>query len=327
MKNLDCCKRRTFCIWMAVLLLLSMLSGCGSSGSEETYPNRDITIVVPFSAGGNSDIACRLVGKKLNEFTDENVTILNKPGGGSVIGQTYGAAADPDGYTLTAITSVLVSNVLFADTPYGIDSFIPVSMFSFDPEVVAVSADSGIETLEEFLEAAQTEPLTFATPGYSTANHLAGILMAKKYELNFHYVHNDSASEVAVQLGGGHVTCSLSPYSSLQSMADAGKIKILAVCDEKRHPLLPNVSTMAEMGYDFVYGTWRGLAVPAGTPDEVVETLDNIIATIFDDQEVLDSFEDAGFPVTYMNHEDFYTFIKNECESLKLSLEQGDLDS
>ena len=311
---------------MVLVIFMTLLSACRRPPSND-YPNGDITIIVPFAAGGNSDIACRLMGAELGESLGVDVIIDNRSGGGSIIGQAYGAASRADGYTLTAITSSLVSNVLFQDVDYTVDSFAPISMFSFDPEVVAVSSATGIEALEEFFEVAAEQPLTFMTPGHTTANHLAGVLLGERYGLQFTYIHGDSASEVAIQLGGGHVQCSLSPYSSLQSMAEAGKIKILAVCDTKRHPLLPDVPTMEELGYDFTYGTWRGLAAPAGTPDEIVQLLDDTICSIFEDDQVVADFETAGFPITYQDQENFSNYISAEYEDLQCYFSADDFDT
>ena len=140
--------------------------------------------------------------------------------------------------------------------------------------------------------------------------------LAETYGLNFDYLHTDGSAEQTVQLAGGHAQVGLTTYGGAATLIEQGKIVPLAICAEERSASLPDVPTMAECGYDFVYGAWRGFGVPAGTPDEVVQILSDALKTVMETDSVIQAFEDSGFPVAYLNAEDFQTMMDNDYQSM-----------
>lgn len=291
-----------------------------SSSSEETaidFPNETITIVVPFSAGGNVDMTSRIIAEEMSNVLGTNVVVENKEGGGAIIGQTYALNQDPDGYTILALTSSFVTNILSGDTEYKMEDAAAVGQFCFDPELVVASSDLGIESIEDFMEIAKNDSVTNSTPGFATSHHIASLVLANEYDLNFDYMHTNGSAEQTVQLAGGHAQVGMTTYGGAATLINEGRIVPLAICDTNRSDTLPDVPTMAEAGYDFNYGAFRGFAVPAGTPDEVIQILSDALETVMTTDSVIQKFEDGGFPIVYKNAQEYQDFLTNNYKAME----------
>jgi tripartite-type tricarboxylate transporter receptor subunit TctC len=330
---------------MAVLATAAMaLAGCSSSASNSTtaasetkaaetqaaasaetqaasatdFPTKAIDIVVPFKAGGNVDLSCRIIAEELSKELGQPVNVLNKEGGGAIVGQTYALQQKADGYTILALTSSFVTNILGGTTTYGMDDAIPIAEYCFDPEIIVVSADSGINSLEELIEKGKDTPLLNSTPGFSTSHHIASLIFTKEFGTQFEYMHTNGSSEQTVQLAGGHAEVGMTTYGGAASLIDQGKIKVLAICADERSVDLPDVPTVEEaIGQRFVYGSYRGFAVPAGTPDDVVQTLSAAIEKVMASDSVKTQFANSGFPVTYANAEDFSAMLTKDYSDME----------
>ena len=287
--------------------------GEAAAAPATDFPTKAIDIVVPFSAGGNVDLSCRILATELEKELGQPVSVRNKEGGGAVIGQTYAVTQKPDGYTMLALTSSYVTNVLSGTTTYDMDSIQPIAQYCFDPELIVASADSGIETLDQFLEEGKERELLNSTPGFSTSHHIASLIFARDFGTKFEYMHTVGSSEQTVQLAGGHAEVGFTTYAGAASLIEQGKIKVLAICDKERSENLPDVPTVKEAtGQEFIYGAYRGFAVPAGTPDEVVQVLANAMEKVMASEEVATQFGNSGLPVTYANTEDFSALLKKD---------------
>lgn len=323
--------KRISALFLSCALALSLVA-CGSSGStpadssatgaaasatsaasaaQVDFPTDTITIVVPFAAGGNVDLCCRIIAKELANVLGTEVVVENREGGGAIIGQTYALQQKPDGYTILALTSSFVTNILSGDTEFDMQDAVAIGQYCFDPEIVVASAASGITSIDQFMEEAKSGTLTNSTPGFSTSHHIASLILANKYDLNFDYMHTNGSAEQTVQLAGGHAQVGMTTYGGAATLIDEGKITPLAICDDERSTTLPDLPTMAESGYDFTYGAFRGFAVPAGTPDEVVQVLSDALATVMSTDSVIQAFNDSGFPVAYLNASDFQDMLED----------------
>jgi len=217
---------------------------------------------------------------------------------------------------MLALTSSFVTNILSGDTDFGLEDARAIGQFCFDPELIVASSDSGITTIEEFMEAAKEGSLTNSTPGFATSHHIASLVLANEYNLNFEYMHTNGSAEQTVQLAGGHAQVGMTTYGGAASLINEGKIVPLAICDTVRSETLPDIPTMAEAGYDFAYGAFRGFAVPNGTPDEVVEILSDALAKVMSSDTVVKAFNDGGFPVVYMNAEDYQQYLADNYKKM-----------
>lgn len=281
------------------------------------YPNKPIDLVVPFAAGGNVDLSCRILAVQLEKELGQPVNVLNKEGGGAVVGQTYAVSQKPDGYTMLALTSSYVTNVLSGTATYNMDSIEPIAEYCFDPELIVASQASGITTIQQFMEVGKTKKLLNSTPGFSTSHHIASLLFTQKTGIEFEFMHTNGSAEQTVQLAGGHADVGFTTYAGAASLIDQGKIKVLAICADTRSPILPDVPTLKESGVDFVYGAYRGLAVPAGTPENVVQILSDAMAKAMASDEVKTQFDNSGLPITYTDAATFKEFLGNDYKNME----------
>lgn len=283
--------------------------------ADETFPDRNISIVIPFKPGGGNDISIRIIAPEAEKIFGEKIIVENKDGGGAVIGQTYATSAAPDGYTLLATTNSYVTNVITVDTSYDLDSIIPVLQFGTDAEVLVVNKNLGVETLDEFLEYAKNEAVTISTSGAGTSHHIASLVLAKDADLKFEYLHPDGGSQAMVQVLGGHSDATMVTVSMANSgQVDLDKLTILGVATEERVESLPDVPTFKEKGIDLVYGAWRGLSVPKGTPENVVKLLHDGFKQALETEEVKNQFETQNYELAYLSSEDFKKVIDDTYE-------------
>lgn len=153
------------------------------------FPTKAIDIVVPFQPGGNVDLSCRIIAEELSKDLGQPVNVLNKEGGGAIVGQTYALQQKADGYTILALTSSFVTNILGGTTTYDMDSATPIAEYCFDPEIIVVSGESDIETLAQLIEKGKDTPLLNSTPGFSTSHHIASLIFTRDIGTQFEYMH------------------------------------------------------------------------------------------------------------------------------------------
>lgn len=307
--------RKTVIGIIAVMCLVLV----GTAGAfAGTFPEKNLKIIVPFAPGGGVDTTCRMLAEVAPKYLgDKKIIVENMPGGGAVIGHTFVSKAKPDGYTILAYTSSVVSNPMTKKTTYTHKSFKTIAMYCFDPEILMVPADSPYKTLEDLINAAKEKELSVATPGYSTSHHIASLIMESKLGVKFGYVHNESAAMQLQQLLGGHVDAGMMAMGEATSYVKDGTLRALAVAVAERDPNVPEVPTFKEAGFDLEWGAFRGLAVPGDTPDETVQALDKIFKDIIADPDYVASMEKAGFPVVYRNGADFAAYVEIVAEDLQ----------
>jgi tripartite-type tricarboxylate transporter receptor subunit TctC len=298
------------CLMLTLVMGVSLLlTGCGGAGK---YPNKSIELTVPFAAGGPVDLSARILCGEAEKTLSQKIVVVNKGGGGATEGQSYVAKASPDGYYLLAMTSSLLSNTMTKKVDYKVESFTPIMMYSYDPEVFIVPYDSPYQTINDLIEASKTTSVSCSTPGHSTSHHMAGVLLEQKTGAKFDYVHTDGASESVPMVAGGHVQAGLTNWSEVKSLVEAKKLRVLGVMSEEKDSRMPDVPTFKESGIDIIYGAWRGIAVPAGTPADVVTTLQDSFKKAIESKAVTDKLAEQGIPILYKNAADFKTHIDQE---------------
>lgn len=335
-------KKRLISITCVMALAAAVLAGCSGGGSTQTtaaatqaaggaaaeataaatnldFPKKNIKIIVPYDAGGGVDITTRLFADAAGKdfFNGKTLVVENMGGGGAVIGHTYVANSDPDGYTLLAYTSAVVNNPALKDVTYTHNSFRTLGMVCFDPEILVVPPTKEYKTYEEFVEYAKNNTVKLATPGHSTSHHIAAIKLAKEMGLNFEYLHNDSASIQKQQLMGGHCDAAMMAVGEVVGDIDDGTIVALAMGGAERLDSIPDVPTFLECGIDLVDGAFRGFACPANVPDDVynylVEQFDEIITS----QKFIDSMNEANIPYAYRSAADFQAYADDCAAALE----------
>lgn len=309
-------------------LALVTLASSGVAQAAE-YPQKNLDYIVPFAAGGAVDFTGRLIADNAPQaFDGHKFVVKNMPGGGAVVGQTYVSSAPEDGYTLLAMTSSIINNSLTKSVSYDLESFTPLALYNLDPEVIVTGADSEISDLQHFLDAASEGDVSIATPGNSTSHHIAALSLAQEEQLNFRYVHNASAAAQLQQLMGGHVRAGFMSLGEAVGPSEDGSIRILAVMDSSRSDLAPDVPTYQEVtGDDMQWGTFRGIAAPAGLPSEVEAELEARLEQLLTSSEFAERMNAAGYKVDYRDGDAFSRYLDTTAEKMQQVLPLLDTQS
>ena len=285
--------------------------------AQAGYPDRPVTVIVPFAAGGNTDAFARLVGEKLDVAMGQRFVVDNKAGAGGNLGVGQLARAEPDGYTLGmgTVSTHAINPTLYKNLPYDpATAFAPISLFVTLPNVLAVNPSIEASTVPELIELLKANPdkYTFASSGVGTSTHLAGELFMAKTGTKMSHVPYKSSGQVMLDVVAGHVDMAFDNIPTVAQQASAGKVKALAVTSLDRAPLLPDVPPMAEFLPGFEATSWHGLFAPAGTPPEIVEKLSVEIQKIMHDPEMQAKFQGMGAKPIGSTPEEFAQFITVE---------------
>jgi tripartite-type tricarboxylate transporter receptor subunit TctC len=282
----------------------------------QDYPNRPVQLIVPFPAGGVTDLVSRIVATRLGTELGQSVVIDNRAGASGILGSGIAAKAPADGYTLLMgnISTLAVNSATFAQMPYDpVASFAPVGMVAVQPLLVAVHPDVPARTLPELIALAREKPgaLNFGTAGSSIQlaveqfNNMAGIRMT-------HVPYKGSAPAIA-DLIGGQVQLLFDPISTLHPQARSGKVRALAVSTATRSAVAPELPTIDEAGlagYDV--SSWQGIVAPRGTPPETVALLERALAKVLAQPEVQAQFAKQGVAAAPSTPQAFAQFIAQE---------------
>src|SRR5450631_1971436 len=260
------------------VLLAAALVLASSTARAQTYPSRQITLIVPFAAGGSNDVVGRAIGKKLSETWGQPVVVENRPGAGGMIGTAAVAAAPPDGYTLLLVSSTFTINpAIKKSMPFDtIKDFTPVAFIARSPLLLTASNKLPVKSAGELLALARSKPgqITYASSGLGSINQIAAELIALSSGASFTHVPYKGGALALNDLVGGHIDIYVSSLPQVLQLALSGQVKPLAVTSGRRTALLPDVPTLAESGIAGIdLSSWWGIVGPAGMPAEIVNAL------------------------------------------------------
>ncbi len=304
-------------IMILLCLAISLLAIGGAYAAEKKFPTRFIEVVVPFAPGGAVDNTIRMIGAEAEKTLGQKIVVLNKPAGGSVEGQRHVANAAPDGYTLLAMTSSVVTNILTKKVDFTLDSYDPLMMYCFDPLIFVINADLPYKTVADVVAASKQKTFSYSTPGKANSKHVAGMIIEMKTGAKFNYVHTKGASEGVPMIAGGHVQGGCWAWGEVRALIKQGKLRPIAVMDEERYPDLPNVPTFAEAGYNVTYGSWRGIAAPKGVPADVKAILIDAFTKAIQNPETKKKMEAAGYPIVFKDAAKFKKFAQEDFTYVK----------
>ncbi len=311
-------------IIFAGLLLLILSTGPALA----VYPERPVTIVVPFAPGGANDVVVRIIQQPLSDALGQPVVVENRGGAGGNIGFGFVARARPDGYTLLlAPNSFAVNASLYDKAPYDpFKDFEPVAEISFFPVMFAVRPDMGVSTLAELIARAKASPgsLNYSTPGQGTLPHLATELLKLRTGIDMVHIPYAGAAPAAHALIGRIVDVGTMSITVAMPQIQAGTLKGLAVTGAERWPELPDIPTVEEAGVpSSVSETWQGVLVPANTPKEVVDRLAKALIEIAQRPDVREKLRHAGFAATGRGPEAFAKRIADDVPKWKEVIEKA----
>ena len=284
---------------VAAMAALGLLAACaeeggGAGGDPAAYPSEEIRLLVPYAAGGPTDLTARAYGTSLEEQLGQTVVVENLPGGSGAIATQELIAAEPDGHTLSLVTAgTLVLTPLANEVGYTKDDVTPIGVMAEVPSVLAVGADSPYQSAEDFFTAAGREPggINVGVPGASTPQGIELQRLRDEYGVEVTVVPFDGNAEMTTALLGGNVDAVLINASSdVTENISAGAFRPLAVSSEERLSWLPDTPTLAESGFPelTLSGSTFGLAGPDGLPEEVVTVLEDALRTAHDDPAVVE---------------------------------------
>ncbi len=303
-------------VFSASALTLSIASG---SAWAQAWPSKPISLVVPFPAGGTTDVLARAVGQELSKSLGQAVVIESKPGAGATLGADFVAKSKADGYTLLmgAVHHTIASSV-YKKLPYDFQKDLaPVTTVALVPNVVVVNPNVAAKTTKELLALAKANPgkLTYGSNGNGTGQHLIGAQFESMGGVELLHVPYKGSGPLTTDLLGGQITMSFDTITPVLSHIKAGKLRALAVTTAKRSPALPDVPTLDESGLKgFNLGTWFGVLAPAGTPREVVVRLNAEIVKIVNAPDFKKKMEDIGADPIGNTPEQMAKQIKDDTE-------------
>ena len=290
---------------------------CISGAVAQSYPSRNITIIVPFPAGGIVDAAARLLQPELEQTLGRPVIIENRAGAAGVVGTAAVVKSEPDGHTLLIVTSSHTTTpVINAKIPYDTErDLAPIAIFARDPLLFVVSNKVPARTLVEFVALAKAEPgkLSYATPGYGSGAHFVTELLSQRAGITMQHVpYRGGAPALMSMVTGEMQFAALSGQVSLPQI-EAKAVQAIAVGGLQRHPALPDVATVAESGYPgFEAVQWIGMLAPRDTPKEIIDRLNQVIAKAVQDPEVATRFSAQHMSPVATTPEEFQATIERE---------------
>ncbi|QYY29327.1 MULTISPECIES: Bug family tripartite tricarboxylate transporter substrate binding protein [Cupriavidus] len=282
--------------WLAASPAAAQTSGPAPAASD--YPSKPIRYVVPFSAGGLTDIMARLVGQQLAEEWKKPIVVDNKPGGNANIGADQVAKSPADGYTWLAVTLTHASNVtLFPKLPFSMQKdLVAVARIASSPMLVVVPANSPIKSMKDLAAAAQKARLNAGSSGNGTPPHLTLALFESQTRTNMTHVPYKGGAPSMTDLIGGQLDVVFSNFPESIAYVKGGKLRALAVTTRERHPQLPDVPTVAEAGFpDLIVENWTGLMMPSGTPRPIVEKVTASVGRLLQTDGMRERIVAAGF--------------------------------
>lgn len=314
--------KRTLALALSITMLLICMVGCGgqsnetqnqvsnsqsstNNDNEEAYPNKTITVVVPWNAGGRGDTFARTVSNYLSKELDVSVIVSNQPGGVGVTGSYAVAESDPDGYTLGSFATTHMFASYLKDPPFKPEDFIPVGGYAEIYEALVVKADKSWNNLEDFFTDAKENPGKYihGNTGMGQDDHIYAAALYAEQGVDVTQMPYDGDSGLTNALLAGEVDIAMIALPSVASYIDTGEMKVLAISSQDRLPNLPDVPTFVEQGIDFTETAWTALFAPKDTPDYVIEKLEEALDAVRNDPEYQETLENMHVDVNTLDSE------------------------
>ncbi len=291
--------------------------------AQSDYPNKTVTMIVPFPPGGVADITARPLAEAMGRVMKQPVIVENRAGAGGGVGMQYVSRAKADGYTvLLALSSISIipeaDKVLGRDPMFQLNQLVPIARFTADPTVLAVRGDSPYKSAADLIDAAKKNPggVPYGSSGNYGTMHVPMEMLTGVTGTKMLHVPFTGAGPAVVALLGGQVEAISTGPSSVIGQVKAGKIRVLATWGETRHPAFPDVPTLKELGYDAQFSQWTGLFVPAGTPEPVVAKLREAAKFAVNDTAFQSSLAKLETPIQYLDQPQFRTFWDADARKL-----------
>jgi tripartite-type tricarboxylate transporter receptor subunit TctC len=305
-------------IVLGVLVVLA--APVPSTGQD--FPARPVTLIVPFPAGGRTDVIGRIVAQNLQTVLNKPVAVVNKPGASSVLGSNVVAEAKPDGYTLGFFSTSVVTAQYTVQTPLSLKDYELIAIVNADPAAVAVTANSPWQTLRDAVAEARQRPGALRIgmiPGASAQIFAAGF--ARAAGLDLINVPFKGDTDGAIALAGGHIEMHVAVPVAYKSLVESKKVRILAVAADARSPLYGDAPTFRENGVDLTIGAFHGVFAPKGTPAAIVDKLADALQAALGSRELNERMSDAGAAVVFLRGPEARSYLEKQDETYRAIIE------
>jgi tripartite-type tricarboxylate transporter receptor subunit TctC len=302
----------------SLLTALSLTAAFSTTAhAQSAYPSKNISYIIPFVPGGESDVVARWQQDLFQKrHAPHQIVVLNRPGAGGALAWSQLNRETPDGHTVTGVNLPhLVLQPLEGNVQYKTDDITSVYFFHYTPDAIIVPANSPYRNLAELIAAAQREPerLSIAGSGTNSANHAATVRLQSMANIRLTYVPFKGTGDLVSSLVGGHVQAAMS-YTTL-ALQLKERVRMLAVATAQRHPLFPDVPTFRELGFDWVDGAYRGVAVPKDTPEAVRQQVSKLFADLNSDADMRKRKSAAGFELVDISYSQIPDFMRQRAQA------------
>ncbi|MDE0113849.1 MAG: tripartite tricarboxylate transporter substrate binding protein [Albidovulum sp.] len=296
------------------------------AAAHADYPEKPIEFIIPFGAGGGADIEGRLLATEMGNVLGVNLIPINKVGGGGAVAYTHTKNAAPDGYTVVWNSTSILTTTNIGNVDFGYDALDHVGRVEWQPMPFAVSGDSRWDTFEEFVAECRENPgsLKVSNSGSGSATHLGAIALMDAAGCEVTHLPVGISRRNATVLSG-EADAMIAPLTGAVNLTKAGKLKLLVMPSGVRNPVMPDVPTARELGFDVALDLFRGLSVPKGTPDDVKAKLANAMAEAAQSAEFMDLAMQKGFTVDPLDSAAFGEILEVDDAMIKSILENADL--
>lgn len=299
--------------WPSAVLVMAAVLATGSS-AQAAYPDRPIKVVVPYNAGGGTDVLTRAVANGASKILKQSIIVENRPGASGMIGSNVVARAEPDGYTLvmTAADTHTINPHVYPKITYNaLKDFVPVAQVGYLPYAMVVNTRLPLKTIQDFIALARKEPgkLTYASWGVGSSSHVAMEMLNVRQKLNVLHVPFTGAAPAMQALMAGQVDALFVPLSLAKASADAGKVRMMGLGAPKRFGGAPDVPTLVEQGVDVIASPWIGILAPSGTPQAALDTMSNAVLQAIQSEEVIDALTAGGLEISPRDAKGFADFL------------------
>ena len=314
--------KRVLSTLLAAVMVAATLVGCGGAGGSD-LSSKNVTCIVPYDAGGGTDVVMRALADAA-KGSFKSITVENRSGAGGATGMLAGATAKADGTTVTMITVELTTlEAMGTNAGLTYSMFKPIMMVNSACSAITVKADDDrFNSLEDLIAYSKSNELQMGNSGTGAIWHLAAAGLANVAETEFKHVGYDGAAGAITDLMGGHIDAVAVSYAEVASYVESGDLKVLAVMAEDRLDSIPDVPTCKEAGYDAVLGTWRGLGVPASTPDDVVEALYTAFSAAAESDAFVEFMNNSNNVIDIMDGEAFEARMAADLEAYTAIVEE-----
>jgi len=319
---------RKVSMFAAAFVLTGAMVFAGAEGEKgKGYPQKGITLICPWTAGGGTDTVLRALGDALSKQVGVTVTVENRTGGGGAIGHRAIKDAKPDGYTIGMITWELSEYKEQGVADFTYADFDPLCRVNMDAAALTVKADAPYNTVQEFVDYCKDNPgkVSIGNSAPLSVWHVGAALLAKETGIDVKHVPFEGAAPAVTALAGGHIQAVSVSLAEVKSQLDAGNVKCIGVMDSARSPMYPNIPTFQDQGFNIVYGTWRGMALPKGVNPEIKAALVQAFKTAAEDPAFTAQAQKLNLKIAYLGPDEFNQFLKDNLAEVTTTLRETHL--